>query len=74
MLKKCLLVSNKGQTMNNILLIGQLVADVVVRPVDAFPRDGVCLMTDEVGVLPADARCGVACARISGRSGGRHGS
>jgi len=38
--------------MNDILLIGQIVADVVVRPVDAFPRDGVCLMTDEVGVFP----------------------
>ena len=38
--------------MNDILLIGQLVADVVVRPVDAFPRDGVCLMTDDVGVFP----------------------
>ena len=38
--------------MNDILLIGQIVADVVVRPVDAFPRDGVCLMTDEVGIFP----------------------
>ena len=38
--------------MRDMLLIGQMVADVVVRPVDAFPRDGVCLMTDEAGVFP----------------------
>ena len=38
--------------MSEFVLVGQMVADIVIRPVDTFPRGGVCEMVEQIGVFP----------------------
>jgi len=46
---------------NKILCMGQIVADVIARPIDRLPDPGLLLMLDHLELAPGGCTCNTAC-------------
>lgn len=46
---------------NKVLCMGQIVADVIARPIDRLPDPGLLLMLDHLELAPGGCTCNTAC-------------